>query len=68
MRNIERTQNIAVILNLEWTSGSMRSSGNAMEAGASTLTHTVEPEELARFEGEGGRVPRLSSVSELPAS
>jgi hypothetical protein len=31
MDNIQSTQNIAAILNLEWTSGSTRSSGHPIE-------------------------------------
>jgi len=95
MESTTATHNTAIILNLEWTSASMRNSGDSnrdrdlMEAefqyepirrwsgltpeqvevlqrGArvSPLAHTlpeypaaltrVEPEDLARFEGEGG--------------
>ena len=95
--NIGSTRNIAHILNLQWSCGSIRISGHPVPAGAPALTDTqmlpahdeavgrltatrvtegapqphpgyraavtrVEPGDLARLEGEGGReAPELAA-------
>ena len=61
--NIESTRNTAAILNLEWSSRSIRISGNPMEAGASSLPH---PQALLAEAGGVGSLTAIRVIEGVP--